>query len=536
MAYLNDFWMPDPIKSSLFRVVDNAVTNSYDASTQLFPSAVCVDANQIDVWVVFTNSDKVGQFRRGQFIKFINVGKRPMGIAQAPDGSLYVACYQSCTVSKIVNGTTVMNISVGAGPRGICVSPDGCVWVSNFLSNTVTKIVNDVKVKDIYVAANPYGICSDKYNNIYVACSGSNVVSKITGITKMLDIKVGKTPYGVCSDSSSNVWVTLYNGGSVQHIVSGVAKDEIGVGTGPFAIAPAKDGSILVGNYLDGTVTRIVGGMVSATIRISNNVYGFGDFTGYQAYMLFKETNNSTTGAKISFDDLDADMQQKITNSSISYPLDDALVGHDDTTYDTVKKALDFLLYKAPSIVSFTNNIGIVEIGSTVTDVNLNWVVNKTMGKQTIDNGVGNIPVGTVSKALTGLSLNANTTWTLTVTDDKNASATKSTTLSFQNKRYFGTSASTALTNTDIIALGGEFGTDYKMSKTLDASGGKYLYFVVPSSFGLDESHFKIGGLANSDWVKTTMQFTNASGYKSNYDIFRSTNLQTGSAIPVDIA
>jgi len=534
MGYLNDLFVVDPDRSKLFQIIDDAVKNSYDIAD--YPTAVCVDLNQIDTWVVFTKSNRIGQFRDGKFVNFITVQKTPMGITQAPDGSLWVTNYGSGTVTKIVNGVVVMNISVGTGPRGVCASPDGVVWVSNYLSNTVSKIVNGINVTPtgIAVALNPYGICSDKFNNIYVACTTSNIVSKITGILKVLDIKVGKVPYGVCCDPNNNIWVTNFYGGTVQKIVAGVAQSPISVGTGPFAIAPAKKGAIYVLNYLSGDASEIVDGVVVETIPITTNPHSFGDFTGYQAYLLFKESTGGTPSGSVSYDDLDPALQQMI--KSISLPIAAKDVSYDNTDYPTAKSAFDYLLYKAPAISTFSNNVGTVEMGTTVSAVTLNWALNKTMLSQNISGGVGDVPVGTLSKALTGLSLTADTDWTLTVTDEKSATAVKTTGIRFQNKRYWGASANATLANADILALSGELATNYGMSKTIDATGSKYLYFAVPSSFNLTENNFKIGGLANTDWVKTTLAFRNASGYTTNYDVFRSTNAQTGNAILVDVA
>ena len=534
MSYLNELWVPDPNKNELFKIVNDALDSKYASDD--YPSAVCVDINQIDVWVVFSKGNKVGQFRDGTFVKYINVGKTPMGIAQGPDGAIYVTNYSSGTITKIVNGVVVMNISVGIGPRGVCVTPDGAVWVSNYISNTVSKIVNDVKVKDIAVGLNPYGICGDKANNVYVACSTSNIVTKITGITKVLDIKVGKVPYGVCVDPSGDVWVSNFYAGTVQEIKNGVAGDPIIVGSGPFAIAATKD-AIFVCNFLSGDISKIYGGKVVETIAVCTNPHGFGDFTGYQAYLLFKDNSGGGTSGKVAFDDLSTDLQDMIKNGSLALPIADADVKHDHPTYKTVKAAIDHLLYVEPGITAFTNTVGTVEMGTTVNAVTLNWVLNKPMARQTINNGVGDVPVGTVTKALTGLNITADTTWALTVTDTEGTAITKSTAVSFRNKRYWGASANAALAAGDIIsALNGEFASDYKMSKTLDATGGKYIYFAVPSSFALTDAKFKVGGLSNSDWAKTTVAFTNANGYTTNYDIFRSTYVQTGAAILVDIA
>ena len=175
-----------------------------------------------------------------------------------------------------------------------------------------------------------------------------------------------------------------------------------------------------------------------------------------------------------------------------------------------------------------------VEKGVTVSTVTFNWATTGNITSQVINNGVGSITPGTFAKVLTGLNLTANTTWTLTVGDGTNTMA-RNTAISFMNKIYWGVSTLETLTDSNIIALNSQFSTSRIQSRTLDASGGKYLYFIMPTSFGCNTSKFKIGGLFNSDWQVTTRSFVNASGYAESYMIFRSTNIQTGSAIAVEV-
>ena len=540
--YLYDLWAADPQGAKLYKIVNDAVDTASTVATDKTPMAILVDINQTDVWVVNSGSNTVSQFRNGVLNDVIKVGTTPMGIAQAADGTIYVTNYKSCTVSKIVNGQVTMNIPVQTGPRGVCVSPDGCVWVSNYISSTVSKIVNDIVVSNIRVGYNPYGICSDKNNKIFVACTTSCIISVIKDNVKIMDLKADKVPYAVTRDSNNSIWFTNYYGGTVQKINGTLVSNPIIVGNGPFAIAPTKGGNIYVFNYLDGTISKISGNTVVSTIKVVNgNITGFGDFTGYYTYSLLKETSGGGGGtvSNITFDQLDPSLQAILTNAQkLTLPIASEDVSYaGSTTLNTVRKALDYLLYTAPAISGFTNSVRVSEIGSTVTGVTLSWTVNKEMASQTLTD-YGNVPVATTSVSLTGLSLTADKDWTLKVVDkEKGASVSATTSLKFQNKIYFGTLADTSLTAALILSgLTGQFATGYALSKKFDATGGKYIYVAVPSSFNLDNTHFKVGGLANSDWTKTTIQFTNASGYTSSYDIFRSTNIQTGAAIQVDIA
>lgn len=531
MAYLTDLWVTDMNKGQVLKLENSVIKLQIPVGKT--PRAICVDTNMVDVWVANMASNTVSRITNGERTKDIAVGKVPMGIAMGKNGEVWVANYGSNTISKIVNGYKVLDIPVGVGPRGICVDKNGVVWVSNFLSNSVSKVIDDVKVKDIAVGMNPYGICVDANNAVWVANSGSNTVSKLVNGEKMLDVTVGKMPYGICVDMNGTIWVTNYGSDTISKIVSGVKIEDIVVGDGPHGICVDSSNALYVSNSAGNTITKLVKEERVEDIVVCNNPIMFGDATGQQAVLVFK-SQGSGGAKKVAFTDLDTALQDLI-NSATGGPkvVKAEEVIYDNATYPNVDLALDHLLYLAPVINTFSNNVNVVEIGSTVNDVILSFAVNKTMTAMSIDQGVGDVS-GLTSKTLASLGLTTNRTWTLSATDGTNT-VTKTTAVSFQNKRYSGVSAKDTLTDADIIALTGEFATSRQQSKTLNATGGKYLYFAMPSSFACDQSKFKIGGLFNSDWVKVARTFVNASGYSVSYDIFRTTNVQTGSAMAVDI-
>ena len=101
---------------------------------------------------------------------------------------------------------------------------------------------------------------------------------------------------------------------------------------------------------------------------------------------------------------------------------------------DEYKKIVDDLNYKPIAINSFTNNKGTLEMGSTLTDINLSWSFNKTPKSAKLDNEV--IDVSLTSKALTGLKITTNKTWTLSATDERDKTVTKTTAVTFLNGVY----------------------------------------------------------------------------------------------------
>ena len=117
----------------------------------------------------------------------------------------------------------------------------------------------------------------------------------------------------------------------------------------------------------------------------------------------------------------------------------------------------------------------------------------------------------------------------LTITATYNGqSVSKVYNIYFKYKKYWGVSTSASLTSSQVIALKGSTWADSKSmgATTFDCTGGKYVYYVIPSSLGTPE--FWVGGLKNTDVVTTSATVTNASGGSTTYSIMRLANIQTG--------
>lgn len=215
-----------------------------------------------------------------------------------------------------------------------------------------------------------------------------------------------------------------------------------------------------------------------------------------------------------------------------------AQVKYDNPEYPTVKAALDKLLYVAPVINSFTGG-GTYENGKSVDKVSFAWSLNKDVTTQSINNGVGEIAANKRAYTFSpSLPITSNTTFTLTV-GDGTKTATRTTSISFQNKVYWGVSAKDSLDDADILAFEtagqASFATGRAMTKTFNCSEGGYFYFAIPTAFcsGLK---MVVGGLAFSDFTFVTKaDFVNASGKTVSYNVYRPNSIQHGSSITVEV-
>jgi hypothetical protein len=198
----------------------------------------------------------------------------------------------------------------------------------------------------------------------------------------------------------------------------------------------------------------------------------------------------------------------------------------------------------APSL-SFTNNVNTVEIGTTIGLVSLGWSISPTntpVASQSISPTIGSMATNLRATNVTG-PFTSDITWTLTVNDGTGlpgATVTASTGIAFRHYMSWGIASTTNLNNSQIQNLhtntaagaGREFRTG--KGKSVSISGnGQYIYFAYPSSFGA--ASFIVNNAPNTAWISNTVTYTNSSGNASEFLIYRSTDPQFGTSIPITI-
>lgn len=172
---------------------------------------------------------------------------------------------------------------------------------------------------------------------------------------------------------------------------------------------------------------------------------------------------------------------------------------------------------------------------------NLNW----TAGRQSATQPIQSIIVAGVSQTFTtpaaGGSIsgsksvsvvrNTNTTFSNIVTATDGKSATSTTSFTFLPKRYFGWVNSTAPTDANIIAAGGELSTAIFKSWIQPApTGAQFLMYAYPASEGV-LNRFDINTFPSLPSMQLTQRnLTNASGFTQLYNIYVSTNAFTVSS------
>lgn len=203
--------------------------------------------------------------------------------------------------------------------------------------------------------------------------------------------------------------------------------------------------------------------------------------------------------------------------SSITYEDE----GH--PTWTDVDKALKGIIakieYVKPEIKSFTSDAAsIYEIGQKIASIVFNWTLNKEITSISLTGCTVEV---TDTTATYDTEVSANKTFTLTVGDGENT-ATKSISIAFRNKMYFGGAEEPASYDSSFI-LGlakSQFATSKSGSFTVNVGANQYGYLAFPKSFG-NLTSVKIGGFDTDVINCGDIEFTNASGGKTTYSIYR---------------
>lgn len=193
---------------------------------------------------------------------------------------------------------------------------------------------------------------------------------------------------------------------------------------------------------------------------------------------------------------------------------------------DEYKQKIDDLAYTPIAINSFANSVNTAEMGSTVTDVTLSWTLNKEPASQKLDSETLDASLRT--KQLTGQAIKEDKSWTLSATDEREKTVAKTTKITFLNGVYWGVAESReAFDSAFILSLSKALQATRSKTFTVNADAGKHIYFAIPTRYGTP--NFNVGGFDGGFEKAATIEFTNASGYMENYDVYKSTNAGLGS-------
>lgn len=199
---------------------------------------------------------------------------------------------------------------------------------------------------------------------------------------------------------------------------------------------------------------------------------------------------------------------------------------------DEYRQLIDDLAYTAIAFASASATNATNEIGSTVTETVITWSFNKEPKTQTIKFGseVAEVLDKSIrSKTYSGKTITSNTSIVITATDERNAQASRTLNITFQPRAYWGVAQNKEIYDSaDILALSESALTSTRTRNiNVNAGEGEHIIYAIPSNFGTPT--FKINGFEGGFVKVGTINFTNASGYSQNYDVYKSVNPDLGS-------
>ena len=188
--------------------------------------------------------------------------------------------------------------------------------------------------------------------------------------------------------------------------------------------------------------------------------------------------------------------------------------------------------YKPVSVRLYVNP-SVAEKGSTVTSVTLSWDVTSGTAKELWLDGENVVNITSNQLVKTG-SWTGRQYWKLVAEDEKGSGASNTAYLNFYNGVFYGCSTNAHIeTSSDIRSLTRELADGPIGTMDFNAALGEFIYYCQPVSYGTcvfkDESP-DAGGLPygfDDPWV---VYFENASGYKENYYVYRSSYALAGTA------
>ena len=191
-----------------------------------------------------------------------------------------------------------------------------------------------------------------------------------------------------------------------------------------------------------------------------------------------------------------------------------------------IEKIQSDLNYVPIAINSLSLSTSTAEKGSTVDNLIVTWALNKTPKSQTMNGDT--VAVDMRSLDFRGLLIDKNTTFALVVKDERDATASKSVSLSFYNGVYYGAMADgAAITSAAILGLTRKLQGSKGITFTANAGAGYRIAYAIPTAYGTPV--FNVGGFDGGFSKAATISHTNASGHTENYDVWLSDNMNLGS-------
>lgn len=193
-----------------------------------------------------------------------------------------------------------------------------------------------------------------------------------------------------------------------------------------------------------------------------------------------------------------------------------------------IRKQIADMQYVPIEILSFSNNVNIAELGSSINEITFNWKLNKIPKSATLNNiSISEELKADQSVTIRDAALTTDSIFTLAVTDEKNKTVQKKSSIAFYNGIYYGSVIiPTKLDSAFVRGLNKSLQKDQVKTFTVNSGADQYVWYALPTRYG--EPVFNVGGFDGGFTKVSTLDFINLSGYTEEYIVYRSDNSSIG--------
>lgn len=195
---------------------------------------------------------------------------------------------------------------------------------------------------------------------------------------------------------------------------------------------------------------------------------------------------------------------------------------------EDIRQQIADIQYIPIEILSFVNNISIAELGSTVNEISLTWKLNKIPKSATLNNiSISGELKADQSVTIRDAALTTDSIFTLAVTDEKNKTVQKKSSIAFYNGIYYGCAIiPTKLDSVFVRGLNKSLQKDQVKTFTVNSGLNQYVWYALPTRYG--EPVFNVGGFDGGFIKISEISFENSSAYTEKYAVYRSDNSNLG--------
>ena len=166
--------------------------------------------------------------------------------------------------------------------------------------------------------------------------------------------------------------------------------------------------------------------------------------------------------------------------------------------------------------------------GSSVNEVTLTWKLNKIPKSATLNNiSISGVLKADQSVTIRDAALTTDSIFTLAVTDEKNKTVQKKSSIAFYNGIYYGSAIiPTKLDSVFVRGLNKSLQKNQVKTFTVNSGVNQYVWYALPTRYG--EPVFNVGGFDGGFTKISEIRFENSSAYTEKYAVYRSDNSNLG--------